>query len=109
MCETRRASVGIGALIGSQLAHLAENLPGHQTYITEKIYLLRDTTTSNGVVGRAVPMLSHLGTAFQILHKLRAGMVRPGRDRIGGQPRDHVEIDEFMGRRQDAGRGPRRP
>src|SRR5271169_5393772 len=33
-------------------------------------------------------------TAFQILHKLRAGMVRPGRDRIGGNPRDHVEIDE---------------
>jgi hypothetical protein len=24
-------------------------------------------------------------TAFQILHKLRAGMVRPDRDRIGGE------------------------
>src|ERR1700704_3456367 len=38
--------------------------------------------------------LSRYETAFQILHKLRAGMVRPGRDRLGGQPRDHVEIDE---------------
>jgi hypothetical protein len=38
--------------------------------------------------------LNRYETAFQILHKLRAGMVRPGRDRIGGQPRDHVEIDE---------------
>ena len=35
-------------------------------------------------------------TAFQILHKLRAGMVRQGRDRIGGNLArgDHVEIDE---------------
>ena len=33
-------------------------------------------------------------TAFQLLHKLRAGMVRSDRDRIGGTPKDHVEIDE---------------
>lgn len=35
-------------------------------------------------------------TAFQILHKLRAGMVRHGRDRIGSNLArgDHVEIDE---------------
>src|SRR6267378_607369 len=36
--------------------------------------------------------LNRYETAFQILHKLRAGMVRPGRDRLGGQPRDHVEV-----------------
>ncbi len=35
-------------------------------------------------------------TAFQILHKLRAGMIRPGRDPIGGQY--PVEVDEtFLG------------
>jgi hypothetical protein len=33
-------------------------------------------------------------TAFQLLHKLRAGMVRSDRDRIGGAPKDHVEVDE---------------
>lgn len=35
-------------------------------------------------------------TAFQILHKLRTGMVRQDRDRIGGNlsRNDHVEIDE---------------
>ena len=35
-------------------------------------------------------------TAFGILHKLRAGMVRQDRDRIGGNlgRGDHVEIDE---------------
>ena len=52
---------GIGALIGSQLAHLAENLSGYQSNITEKIHSLRDTTTSSGVVGRAAAMLSDLG------------------------------------------------
>ena len=51
--------------------------------------------------------LNRYETAFQILHKLRAGMVRPGRDRIGGQPRDHVEIDELWvgGRTRGEGRG----
>ena len=29
--------------------------------------------------------LSRYETAFQILHKLRAGMVRPDQDRIGGR------------------------
>ncbi len=36
--------------------------------------------------------LSRYETAFQILHKLRAGMVRPERDRIGGE--HVVEVDE---------------
>jgi transposase-like protein len=40
--------------------------------------------------------LSRYETAFQILHKLRAGMVRPDRARIGGNLNrgDHVEVDE---------------
>lgn len=37
--------------------------------------------------------LSRYETAFQILHKLRAGMVRPDADRIG-MPGGHVEVDE---------------
>jgi len=42
--------------------------------------------------------LSRYETAFQILHKLRAGMVRPERDTIGGE--HPVEIDEcFVGGR----------
>lgn len=46
-------------------------------------------------------------TAFQILHKLRAGMVRPDRDRIGGNPEDHVEVDETWigGATRGQGRG----
>ncbi len=47
-------------------------------------------------------------TAFQLLHKLRAGMVRPNQDRIGtGSNRDHVEVDEVWigGRTRGEGRG----
>ena len=51
--------------------------------------------------------LSRYETAFQILHKLRAGMVRPNQDRIGGQPENHVEVDETWvgGRTRGEGRG----
>jgi hypothetical protein len=49
-------------------------------------------------------------TAFNILHKLRAGMVRQNRDRIGGNLArgDHVEIDETYigGVTRGEGKGP---
>lgn len=49
--------------------------------------------------------LSRYETAFQILHKLRAAMVRPDRDRVGGKwP---VEVDEALvgGKTRGEGRG----
>ena len=51
--------------------------------------------------------LSRYETAFQILHKLRAGMVRPNQDRIGGHPETHVEVNETWvgGRTRGEGRG----
>lgn len=52
--------------------------------------------------------LSRYETAFQILHKLRAGMVRPDRDQIGGVGRaDHIEVDETWvgGATRGEGRG----
>jgi transposase-like protein len=51
--------------------------------------------------------LTRYETAFQILHKLRAGMVRPDRDRIGGTVAAHVEVDETWvgGRTRGEGRG----
>ena len=44
-------------------------------------------------------------TAFQLLHKLRAGMVRPGRDTIGGE--HPVEVDECYigGKMRGEGKG----
>ena len=49
--------------------------------------------------------LSRHETAFQLLHKLRAGMVRPERDSVGGE--HAVEIDETLvgGRTRGEGRG----
>lgn len=51
--------------------------------------------------------LSRYETAFQILHKLRAGMVRPDQDRIGGKTEEVVEADETWvgGRTRGQGRG----
>ena len=51
--------------------------------------------------------LSRYETAFQILHKLRAGMVRPDQEQIGGKPDEHVEADETWigGRTRGEGRG----
>ena len=49
--------------------------------------------------------LSRYETAFQILHKLRSGMVRPERDCIGGE--HLVEVDECLvgGRNRGGGKG----
>ena len=49
--------------------------------------------------------LSRYETAFQMLHKLRAGLVRPERDAIGDQY--PVEVDETLvgGRTKGEGRG----
>ena len=51
--------------------------------------------------------LTRYETAFGILHKLRAGMVRPDQDRIGGRTGEHVEVDETYvgGRTRGEGRG----
>lgn len=51
--------------------------------------------------------LSRYETAFQTLHKLRAGMVRSNQDRIGGKPDELVEADETYvgGRTRGKGRG----
>jgi len=51
--------------------------------------------------------LTRYETAFGILHKLRAGMVRPDQGRIGGRAKEHVEVDETWvgGRTRGEGRG----
>ena len=52
--------------------------------------------------------LTRYETAFQILHKLRAGMVRPHQDRIGGRANEHVEVGRNLDRRPHTRRRPRR-
>ena len=71
-------------------------------------YLVTSMTPGQSAVQFQRQMgLTRYETAFQILHKLRAGMVRPHRDRIGGRGRDHVEVDEVWigGRTRGEGRG----
>lgn len=51
--------------------------------------------------------LTRYETAFQILHKLRSGMVRPEAGRIGGDQCSHIEVDETWvgGASRGVGRG----
>ena len=71
-------------------------------------YLL--TTNTNGMSAwlfRRQLGLGRYETAFQILHKLRAAMVRPDQDRICPGEGDYVEGDETLigGRTRGEGRG----
>ena len=71
-------------------------------------YLVTSQTTGMSAVQFQRQLgLSRYETAFAILHKLRAGMVRPDRDKIGGRSREHVEVDETWvgGRTRGEGRG----
>lgn len=49
--------------------------------------------------------ISRYETAFQMLHKLRAAMVRPDRDRIGGEHVVEVDEAEVGGETRGEGRG----
>ena len=51
---------GVGAFVGTQLAHLAGELPGYQTNIGQKIHSLRHTTSNAGIVDRASAMVNNL-------------------------------------------------
>jgi hypothetical protein len=51
---------GVGGIIGSQLARLAENLPHHQNTISEKIQSVEDAVASVGTIAHATSMLEDL-------------------------------------------------
>ena len=89
----------------------------HDTGLTVGTVMERSHMPLRRLFGRQ-PDARHLGGSvsatarramrpFGILHKLRAGMVRPNQDRIGGKPGEHVEIDETWvgGRTRGEGRG----
>ena len=70
-------------------------------------YLVASQTTGMSAVQFQRQLgLTRYETAFQLLHKLRAGMVRPDQDRIGIEG-EHVEVDETWigGRTRGKGRG----
>jgi predicted PurR-regulated permease PerM len=51
---------GVGSVIGSQLAHLAENLPHYQNTIREKIQSVQGAMARVGIVARATAMIDDL-------------------------------------------------
>jgi predicted PurR-regulated permease PerM len=53
---------GIGSVIGTQLAYLADNLAEYQSNISDKIHTLRGSATGSGIVGRASGVLKELGS-----------------------------------------------
>ena len=52
--------LGIGALVGGQIAQLAANLPRYQSTIEEKIQSVQGAAAGSGVVARASSMLKEL-------------------------------------------------
>jgi len=92
---------------------LGRHRHGAQSYAAQRLVLGPPTSSPARRRGwSAVQFQRQLGltryeTAFGILHKLRAGMVRSDQDRIGGHPKEHVEVDETWvgGRTRGEGRG----
>ena len=68
------ALLGLGAIVGSQIVHLAENLPTYEWNLRSKIRDLRIAMPTGGVVERTSEMLRDLG---QELNKAN-GAGRPG-------------------------------
>jgi len=54
--------VGIGVLMGGQIAQLAENLPQYQSTIEQKIQVVRGTAAGSSIVARTSSMLKELRT-----------------------------------------------
>lgn len=59
------ALLGLGSIVGSQLVHLAENLPRYEWNLRAKIRELRIAVPSGGVVERTSDMLRDLGQELE--------------------------------------------
>jgi predicted PurR-regulated permease PerM len=70
---------GIGSVIGSQLAGLAENLPQYRYNMVEKIHSLRGAAVGSGILGSVSKMLDDLKKEIS-----RPAEPPPAPDRLGG-------------------------
>ena len=102
VCRTCRRSTGL--TVGTVMERSRTPL---STWFWAAYLLTSHTPGISAVQFQRQLGLSRYETAFQILHKLRAGMVRPDQDRIGGRANEHVEVDETWigGRTRGEGRG----
>lgn len=101
-CRACRRNVGLMAGTVMERSHTPLSIWFWAAYLVSS-----QTPGASAVQFQRQLGLSRYETAFVILHKLRAGMVRPDRDKIGGVPGEHVEVDETWvgGRTRGEGRG----
>jgi transposase-like protein len=101
-CRTCRRQTGLLAGTVMERSHTPLNIWFWAAYL-----VVSHTPGISAVQFQRQLGLSRYETAFGILHKLRAGMVRPAQERIGGNPDEHVEADETYvgGRTRGEGRG----
>ena len=101
-CRTCRKDTSLTAGTVMQGSHMPLNIWFWAAW------LVASQTTGMSVVQFQRQLgLSRYETAFGLLHKLRAAMVRPDQDRIGGLAGQHIEVDETWigGRTRSEGRG----
>ena len=84
---------GIGAVITTQLASLAENLPQYQSTLSAKIKSLRGAASGSGVVERASSMLRDLGEEIAKAPDAREE-ASPGGIRAAGEKPVPVEVKQ---------------
>jgi predicted PurR-regulated permease PerM len=70
--------IGIGTVMGGQLAQLAENLPGYQTNIINKIRVVRGTGNGNGTIERTTAMIQKLGDEIAKSDTSGSQTLKPG-------------------------------
>ena len=101
-CRSCRKNTGLTVGTVMERSHTALN-----TWFWGAYLIASQTPGMSAVQFQRQLGLSRYETAFGILHKLRAGMVRPDQDRIGGHSREHVEVDETYvgGKTRGEGRG----
>jgi transposase-like protein len=101
-CRTCRKDTSLTAGTVMQGSHMPLNIWFWAAWLVAS-----QTTGMSAVQFQRQLGLSRYETAFGLLHKLRAAMVRPDQDRIGGIADNHVEVDEVWigGRTRGEGRG----
>ena len=72
---------GIGALVGGQIALLAENLPQYESNITSKVHSLQQMTASTGIWGRII------GTVRDLSGEIMQGTVSKNPPNATSAPR----------------------
>lgn len=82
---------GVGAFVGSQLAHLAGDLPGYQSNISTKIASLRHTTSNTGIVDRASAMVNSLSK--EMAKTAEVGTPTANKPALLPQPQSPVPVE----------------